>query len=53
MFLEKYPNEITSKLKKKFPDMIQPRSNYSKTPHNYLEASKINKMKDKIDKMFE
>jgi len=54
MDTEKFPRDIVSKMKKKFPDLVKPESFINQNPQkNYLENAKINKMKNKINKMFD
>ena len=52
LFLDKYPNEIVSKLKKKFPELVKSEHSTAGSK-NYIENDKINMMKSKIQKMFE
>ena len=49
--IAKYPEEITSKMKKKFPDYLKPEKSKENTK-SYIENDKLIKMKSKIDKMF-
>jgi hypothetical protein len=52
-FIGKYPDEIISKMKKKFPDIVKTESHFSSKGGMFRENERINKMKSKIDKLFQ
>ena len=51
LYIDKYPNEIVHKMKKKFPDLIK--NNETKYSSNFSDNLKLKNMKSRIDKMFD